>query len=692
MSKLEFYLNKIVHYGLYAILLTPLVFWPKALYPFLTPKFLLFQILVEIVFSAWLILKLLKSDFKDALKSDFNNWLVIALALFIAISFVSAISGVDFSRSFWGIGARMTGLFAELHFLAWFLVLASVFRSGSARIEADQRGNYPRESARNLRISASTYLNFSFFVAIAIALTAFYQNLNWSLAIGSTIFNNPTFVAPYFIFHFFWGLYQILNSKFQIPNSKKWFYGAGTVLLFITIILTQIRGAILGLLAGIFAFGIILIFTSVLNRRAKIALIVCYLAFIAGIIGFWNIRDFPVVKNISFLNKISQTSLMETTVQTRLLDWQTAITGFKDQPLLGVGPENYNYVFDAHYNPRFLKFGGTGFDETWSDKPHNAFLEILAENGIIGSLAYLFIWIAAALAIFKFWCRSEKILAAALSSAFIAYVGAIFFSFDSFGSWFGLFLFLAFLASHNNANKNEDLRMPRIANIYSQLASLVILLAALALLWINLSIWRANLADADALRIFGQNTGEGITLFKKSLSYFTPYKAEYQFDLIASVIGAIQKNISLPDLENNLNFTLDSIDGVIAAHPYNAAYYSDAAKLYNILGEKGRDPAILAQAEMFAKESLKLSPNRQEIMFYLAQTALIRGDTETAIQWTEKAVEVDPTIRQSHWYLGRLYFVAGRYQNAAVEIKKALELGYRPQNKAEEEFIKNLGL
>src|SRR3990167_5128695 len=182
MSKLEFYLNKTVFYGLYAILLTPLAFWTKALYPFLTPKFILFQILVETVFAAWLILRLLKSDF--------SNRLTIALMLFTAISFVSAISGFDFSRSFWGIGPRMTGLFAELHFLAWFLALISFFKS--------------KEEWKR-------YLTFSFFVALAVAATAFYQNPQWGLAFGYGVFSNPTFTAPYLIFHFFWGLYNVRN-------------------------------------------------------------------------------------------------------------------------------------------------------------------------------------------------------------------------------------------------------------------------------------------------------------------------------------------------------------------------------------------------------------------------------------------------------------------------------------------------
>ena len=77
----------------------------------------------------------------------------------------------------------MTGLFAELHFLAWFLILVSFLKT---------------------KEEWNRYLNFSLGVAIIVALTAFYRDSVWGLSFGSTIFNNPTFVAPYLIFHFFW--------------------------------------------------------------------------------------------------------------------------------------------------------------------------------------------------------------------------------------------------------------------------------------------------------------------------------------------------------------------------------------------------------------------------------------------------------------------------------------------------------
>lgn len=662
MSKIELYLSKIIKYGLYAILLTPLAFWPKALFPFLTPKFISFQILVEIVFGAWLILKLIGLRNQSVFR---KNYITVALSLFISISFISALLGVDFSRSFWGIGPRMTSMFAELHFLAWFLVLASFLKN---------------------KEEWNRYLNFSFIVAIAVALTSFYQDSAWGLSFGYGIFNNPTFVAPYLIFHFFWGLYRTFCPTSNV-GWKRWFFGIGTALILFVIIFVQIRGAILGLLAGVAILGFGLIFTNILSRRFRILFSVLYFLFFIILTGLWQLRDNEYIQGFSPIKRVTGISLFETSVQTRLLAWKVALKGYKDAPWFGVGSENFNYVFNKNYDPKFLKFGGGGFGETWFDKPHNAFLQILDERGTAGILAYVLIWIAAGLSLYKLFKQGEKFLFIALAGAFTAYLGTVFFSFDSFGSLFGLYLFLAFLAS-----QNYDINNTSKKNINISFVSLVIISILASLLYLNYSIWRANIADADALRIFPRNAKQGISLFKKSLNYFTPYKSEYRLDLFTAVGSAIQVNYLLPNPEETINFVLAEGDKIISDHPNDAAYYTNFVKLYDILGENSRDPQILKIAQSYGEKSLELSPNRQETLFYLTKNALLENDAKSAVAFTTKAVEVDPSINSSHWYFGLALIADGRQEKGITEIKKAFELGYKPQNQLEKDFIKNLGL
>ena len=694
MFKLDVFLSQIVKYGLYAILLTPLAFWPGALYGFMTPKFLLFQVLVEIVFGAWLILKLI--DFQNVRNRAFNikfSWLTISLLIFTAISFISALLGVDFSRSVWGIGARMTGLFAEFHFLAWLLVLVSISKSSVDFRSPTSRS--PEVGLLKPDFDIVKYLNFSFGVSILVALTAFYQNISWHIVYGYTTFSNPTFVAPYFLFHFFWGVYQFFSLR-EISRRetifKKWLFGIGVVLIGVALVMGQVRGAIIGFLAGILFVSIFLIFSNILRKRYRIFNAVFIMVVVLGLTMIFIFKNSAFVKSRSYLDRISHISLNETTAQTRILIWQSALKGFFDRLILGVGPENFNYLFNANYNPRLLMFGSIGFAETWQDKPHNAFIEILAETGVIGGLAYIAIWLCVAYCLFKIFKKGDKFLSLFLAAAFISYFGAVFFSFDSFGSWFGLFLFFAILILSRDDNTEIIIDKINLNKVYKNIIVLAGVLIILFLLLVNYAIWMANLTDAAALRIFSQNPKAGIALFEKSFSYKSPYKPEYQFDLIASIGGAVEKGMPLDDLENTINFILDEADKAILAHPNNASGYTDMLRIYNILGTKGRDPIILEQAEIFGQKSLELSPNRQETLFYLARTALLKNNTKLAVQLTKQAVDIDSTINTSHWYLGLSYIADSQTHEGVLEIKRAMELGYKPQNQKEIDFVKSLGL
>ncbi|MDP2638648.1 MAG: O-antigen ligase family protein [Candidatus Azambacteria bacterium] len=675
MSKFDIYLSRIVTCGLYAILLTPLAFYPKALFGFLTPKFIFFQILVEIVFGAWLILAVLNKEYRPKF-----SWLLTTIAIFAGVSLISALFGVDFSRSFWGIGARMTGLFAEFHFLAWFLVLISVSKFGNVGLLKPD-------------FDIVKYLNFSFAIALVVALTAFYQNPRWGLSLGYTVFNNPTFAAPYFIFHFFWGLYRFIEVG--LLYSRRLYFLGGSALIAVAIVLSQIRGAILGLIAGIIVFWLGLILFNIISKRKRVVLAGIFIFIAAVFIFFWSERHSEFIKNIGFLSRLTQTSFLETTAQTRFSAWRIALGGFKDRSLLGTGPENFNILFNAHYNPELLKYG---IGETWFDKPHNAFLEILTETGIAGSLAYLAIWVAVGLELYRLFKRGKKFLSLITASTFVAYFGALSFSFDSFGSWFGLFLFLAFLASRGNSliPRIEESAEGggRILGINRKFTPFIVSVAIFVIFLVltNYSIWRANISDADALRIFPKDTEQGMALFKKSLNYFTPYKAEYQLDMLTALGSAIQTNYLLPNPEETINFALNEADKIIIFHPNDAAYYTNLLKIYNIFGEKDRNPVILNIAESYGKKSLELSPKRQETLFYITKTFLLKGDTNFAVIYMLQAVAAAPSINSSHWYLGLAYIADNQKEKGQQEIKKAIELGYAPQNSKEKDFIKNLGL
>src|SRR6185437_12185530 len=75
--------------------------------------------------------------------------------------------------------------------------------------------------------------------------------------------------------------------------------------------------------------------------------------------------------------------------ESRTMQWRAAIEAFKDRPLLGYGLENHHLAWSAHFDPDIQRVDTEIFDRT-----HNQFLEVLATTGIVGSVAFLAIWLA----------------------------------------------------------------------------------------------------------------------------------------------------------------------------------------------------------------------------------------------------------------------------------------------------------
>ena len=97
------------------VLVTPLVFSPSTAFPFIVGKAIWSRILIETVFSMWVILALRRPEYRPA-----SSWLVRLVGLFLLANLLAALFGVSFQRSFWSNFERMQGVFDQAH---WFLLL-----------------------------------------------------------------------------------------------------------------------------------------------------------------------------------------------------------------------------------------------------------------------------------------------------------------------------------------------------------------------------------------------------------------------------------------------------------------------------------------------------------------------------------------------------------------------------------------
>ena len=148
---------------------------------------------------------------------------------------------------------------------------------------------------------------------------------------------------------------------------------------------TQSRASILGTVAAFGATALLLVLRK--SRRAfMVALLVVPLLGTVALGGLWagssmfRTRMQPVVKVLSSAVAGDWESVVS--VDFRPQTWADTVVMIKDRPILGAGPGNYGLVYED-YRQRCQAL------RIETVHPHNEYLELLAEYGLIGGMLVL---------------------------------------------------------------------------------------------------------------------------------------------------------------------------------------------------------------------------------------------------------------------------------------------------------------
>jgi len=402
---MNFNLISLSKFFLYLVPLVVLFVAPSNFFPFIGIKYYLFRTFVS--FS--LICVLIYWAFEDKenkiikdLKEVFNRPLVKITTIFVFIYVLASLFAYDPQSAFWSNYERQEGGFQMLHYWLFFILLNLLFKT-------------KKDWTRLFMISIIAGTGMVLYGVFSIILpenffgpyTSLMQGTStpgfWSMLLNKSIrfqgsLGNPAYVAPYLMFIIFYTLYLWWDKKIRINSRSFWYL---FLVLFFTLffVLSQTRGAFLGLIAGIFAFLIYLILSNKNLKKAGI-LGIFILIVLGGIVYFYRNSNF--IQNLPG-SRFLQISFKERTAQTRFWTWQSAWKGFKERPILGWGPENFPAVFDKYFDPRHYLVNVPS--ETWFDRAHSVIFDYLAETGILGFLSYLGIYVV----FYLIFSRSIKI-------------------------------------------------------------------------------------------------------------------------------------------------------------------------------------------------------------------------------------------------------------------------------------------
>ncbi len=591
-------------------------------FPFITGKGFAFRIIVEILFAIWLLLVL--RDKKYAPKYSHISALVTG---FVFVILIADLFGLNPVRSIWSNFERMEGWVTIIHLWAYFIVTTSVFGSG--------------EEGRRMWHNFFRMSLFSAFIVGIYGLVQYFGGAEihqGSSRIDASL-GNAAYMAVYMLGHIFLAFYLGLVEWSKRNSFLVWMY---TVLgLFFSFLLyeTSTRGTILGLVGGLLlALGIYAFFGNFNGEEEPsrlrwwsigiiVVIILSAVTLVANKNSAWVLRS-PV------LTRLATISWNENKTQARGYIWPMAVKGVFDNPktaIIGVGQENFNYIFNANYNPKMWN------QEQWFDRAHNVFLDWLVAGGILGFLLYVSLFVASLMALWKSNLTfAEKSL---LTGLFVGYGIHNIFVFDNIASYMLFFTFLGFVHSVTAEKpiklleiSDEQTENKVVVRDYIYFPVIVIVFFAV-LYFVNIKPIQANTKLITALSYCqgGKPTAE---LYADALKYHAPTAdQEIREQLLSCATGVVPaQQFSVETKKAFYDLALREIDNQAKATPNDARTFTLAGVFLNNVGDWANGQKVLERAA-------ELTPDKQSTLFELATNYLNTGKAKEAVEITKRSYE-----------------------------------------------------
>jgi O-antigen ligase len=643
-------------------LLVPLIVPSGFFFPYVAPRNLFFRAIVEV--GLLILVWSLCWDGDDLdLRYEPIFW---ALVAFVAAAFLSALFSPARDHSLFGDFERMGGVWAWLH-LAFFFLLLRTLRDDEWR----------------------WVLNAALIVSLFVSITAILEHSpivaaprlsDAVIAASSSTVGNSGLLAAYLLFGVALAAY-LATTSFRF----RWLYlGAGGVDL-LGLLYAQNRSTVIGLVLAAIVGSVIYATVRVTSRRRWIApgaaiALACIVAGISfGIRAFpysFLARDTPsVLKRLALTNPAGSDA-------SRTMQWQAAIDGFKHRPLVGYGPENHNLVWSANLNP-----GIYHLDTDIYDRTHNQFLEVLATTGLVGSLAFLGVWLAIAVTLVRAY-RDDRLSAASLavlSGLQIAYATYLAFWFVDLNSTMLWILFAALIASRENPQGivRPTLEWRRHKDLVPLSVALgTAVLVAVALYRETYLPLRANqaLAQLDDPRGPVNDGLQQFATLARTRAHPTAHTPAIMGQYLGSVAPRFAEMRRNPTerrlLEAAFAEALSEFRLEIHRDTLNDRLYTSEANLLLDASSFYGSREYVDAAVGALKEAIELSPRRIQPRLALADIYIGDHNYERAKAVLVEAIKADPDVGEPRYRLAEQYLRAGKSDSALSLVQSSLRRGY----------------
>ncbi|MEK7515171.1 MAG: O-antigen ligase family protein [Patescibacteria group bacterium] len=666
------FLAKVVRILIYATAIVPLIIFAQYISPFHFGKAVIFRPLIEILIAVYVPLAIVDASYRPRMHAF--TWAMLA---FTAVFGIATATSIVPWASFWGSLERMGGFFSFLHFAAFVLIVSAVLRE---------------------RAHWTFFLNLLVAGGILSAFYGFGQKLpvctpgssgicalsSWFIGGGGRerIFGtigNAALFAGYQI-----SVVSLALALWVRGGAKLWeerLYKAMVVLGTLAVVMTVVRGSLLGIGIGAFLFtaGMWWKFRERWSRNALAS--VSVIALLTGLlISVPALKDSALVQSSRFMRRLTDTSFDSYTAKTRFWAWEAGITGWKESPktiMLGWGPENFNIPFAQHFNPQFFRGYGS---ETFFDRAHNMFVEVLVTMGLVGLGSYLALFATLFWALYRIAQRDDASwkMAWALGSGTVAYMIHNAFIFDTTANWLLFFAIFSFVAWERFGVGAVESK-PANASWAAPVAGVLLGIIACVLIWNTAVIpAKANRAITWGI-VYGWNDDfpTAVSEFKKGIAYNTHGVYEYRHRFAQFLLDNVSRYAPLGvPFTDAMIYATEAVEENKIKNPHDYLPYLYLSRLYVTLGKEDPLSPWNDKALESAKAALTLSETFIRTYYEIGQAYINKNDFEAGVSWFKKAAELNPDVAVSYWYVGAVELERNNKQVAMDYFEEAFNRGY----------------
>lgn len=573
--------NKLVKIGkifLYLTALLPLIYIPGLYYPFIITKVVYFRLLIEAGLTVYILLLALNwKKYKPTLNAG-----TILVAVFFFCSLISGIFGYDFYKSFWSYFERMDGIIGIIYLTVFFFLLPAFFR------EKKDWLFYIR-----CLLGASLFVSIYGLVQKFDILPVFQAGVD---RVAGTI-GNAAFLAGFLLLAIGLGVYYYFNEE---KKNYRYFALATIALNLIVLAMTLTRGAILGLCAGVLFY--VLLNSIFAQGRLKKYSIIALVIFIVLGTGFYFSRNYFSNSKIEILSRMASISVSDATIKNRLTVWKMAWGEFKSRPVLGIGMENFDAVYNKNYTP--------DINEDWFDRTHNIYFDQLVSGGVLGLAAYLAIFFYLFFALFK-KRKIDTQQFAVISSLLVAYGIHNFFVFDTINTSFVYYFLIGLVCFGGTKADAEEGDNIKAFNITFLVVIVLNLIGLYALVYLPFSI---NRHLYTGYYYIVADTEKSYENFKNALDHkFGGAESAYQICRMYDVLSE-DKTAKTEDLEKFYALLKDRVNAQVNNYPLDVRIKLHFAQILLNYGSTSEEYVL---AEKLLKDSIELTPYRPESYYLL---------------------------------------------------------------------------